>query len=101
MLPYITKRRITTNLKTMNNQKCQKIKLHGTLTTKELKKHLSRSVGGVETGDRQPSKKDMLARWGWLNYKLNTQNFLQKLLAGVAMAGETPSLTGEFVGKWG
>ena len=29
----------TTNLKSINNQKHQKIKLHGTLTTKELKKN--------------------------------------------------------------
>ena len=33
-LPHTIKRRITTNLKTINNQNCQKIKLHGTLTTK-------------------------------------------------------------------
>ena len=32
--PRTTKRRITTNLKTINNQKYQEIKLHGTLTTK-------------------------------------------------------------------
>ena len=32
-LPHITKR-ITTNLKTKNNQNCQKIKLHGSLTTR-------------------------------------------------------------------
>ena len=50
-LPHITKR-ITTNLKTKNNQNCQNIKLHGTLTTKEVKKHSSRPVGGVETGSR-------------------------------------------------
>ena len=37
-LPHTTKRRITTNLKTIKTQKCQKIKLHGTLITKELKK---------------------------------------------------------------
>ena len=38
LLPHTTKRKITTNLKSINNQKCQKIILHGTLTTKELKK---------------------------------------------------------------
>ena len=38
-LLHTTKSRITTNLKTVNNRKCQKIKLHGTLTTKELKKY--------------------------------------------------------------
>ena len=36
-LPCPTKWRITTNLKSINNQKHQKIKLHGTPTTKELK----------------------------------------------------------------
>ena len=46
ILPCSTKRKITTNLKTKSNQNCQKIKLHGTLTTKELKKHSSRPVGG-------------------------------------------------------
>ena len=49
-LPCRTKRRITTNLKTTNNQNCQNIKLHGTPTTKELKKHPSTPVGGAETG---------------------------------------------------
>ena len=46
----ITKRRITTHLKTKNNQNCQKIELHGSLATKELKKHSSGLVGGVEMG---------------------------------------------------
>ena len=55
LLPRTAKRRITINLKTINNQKCQKIKLHGTPTTKELKKHSPRPVGGSETGDRQLS----------------------------------------------
>ena len=41
LLPLTTKRRITTNLKSINNQKCQKIELHGTLTTPELKKQLN------------------------------------------------------------
>ena len=51
MLPYTTKRRTTTNLKTKNNQNCQKIKLYGSLTTKELKKkHSFRLVRGVEMG---------------------------------------------------
>ena len=49
MPPHTTKRRTTTNLKTKNNQNCQKIELYGSLTTKELKKkHSSRLVGGVE-----------------------------------------------------
>ena len=48
--PPTTKRRITTNLKTINNQNCQKFKLHGSPTTKELKKHSSRPVGVPEMG---------------------------------------------------
>ena len=48
-LPCTTKRRITTNLKSINNQKCQKIKLHGTPTTKELKKKSARTTRPVRT----------------------------------------------------
>ena len=43
-LPHTSKRRITTNLKSINNQKRQKIKLHGTPTTKELKKKSTRTT---------------------------------------------------------
>ena len=64
MLPCITKRRITTNLKTINNQKCQKIKLHGSLTTKELKKKYSlKLVGGAETGSQ--GREDSWKGGGW------------------------------------
>ena len=55
MPPRTTKRRTTTNLKTnkKSNQNCQKIKLYGSPTTKEIKKkHSSRWVGGAETGSR-------------------------------------------------
>ena len=47
MLHYLAqpKRRITTNLKTKNNQNCHKIELYGSLTTKELKKYSSRQEG--------------------------------------------------------
>ena len=49
----MTKRRTTTNLKTKNNQNCQKIKLYGGPTTEELKKkHSFIQVGGVETGSQ-------------------------------------------------
>ena len=49
--PHTTKRRTTTNLKTKINQNCEKIKLYGSVTTKELKKkHSSRPVGGAEAG---------------------------------------------------
>ena len=47
-LPCTTKRRITTNLKSINNQKCQKIKLHGTLKTKKLKKKSTRTTRPVK-----------------------------------------------------
>ena len=51
MPPCTTKRRTTTNLKMKNNQNCQKIKLYGNPTSKELKKkHSCRLEGGVETG---------------------------------------------------
>ena len=62
--PYTTKRG-TTNLKTKNNQNCQKIKLYGILTTKELKKkHSSRLVGVTEMGrDGQPGWRRLVARW--------------------------------------
>ena len=51
-LPNTTKRRITTNFKIKNNQNCPKIKLHGAPTTKELKKHSSRLVGGAKKGSQ-------------------------------------------------
>ena len=54
LLPHRTKRRTTTNLKAKNNPNCQKLKLYGSLTTKELKKkkHSSRPAGGAEMGSR-------------------------------------------------
>ena len=52
MPPHTTKR-TTTNLKTKNNQNCQKIKLYGSPTTKKLKKkHSSRGVRGAEMAAR-------------------------------------------------
>ena len=52
-LPYTTKRRTTTNLKTNNNQNCEKIELYRSQTTKELKKHSYRLVGGARWAARQ------------------------------------------------
>ena len=52
LLPRTTKRRITTNLKSINNHKSQKIKLHGPLTTKELKKKSARTTRLVRTGSK-------------------------------------------------
>ena len=48
-LPRTTKKRITTNLKSINNHKCQKIKLQGAPTTKELKKQPNRTTRLVRT----------------------------------------------------
>ena len=45
-------KKIRANLKAKTNQICRKIKLHGTLTTKEIKKHSSRPVGGAEMGSQ-------------------------------------------------
>ena len=46
-------KRTTTNLKTKSNLNCQKIKLYGSPTTKELrKKYPLRLVGGVEMGSQ-------------------------------------------------
>ena len=51
--PCTSKRRKTTNLKTKNNQNCQKIELCGTPTSKELKKKYSpRLVGEAETSSQ-------------------------------------------------
>ena len=53
MPPHTAKRRTTTNIKTKNNQNCQKIELSESPTTKEIKKkHSSRQVGGAEMGSR-------------------------------------------------
>ena len=65
----MTKRR-TTNLKTKNNQNCQKIELCGSSTTKELKKkHSSRLVGEVETGS-QGREDGQCNRPGWARGQL-------------------------------
>ena len=52
MLHCITKRKTTINLKSVNNQKHQKIKLHRTPTTKELKKKSTRTTRPVRRQDR-------------------------------------------------
>ena len=59
--PPTIKIRITTNLKTKNNQNGQETELYGSPTTTELKKKNScRLVGGV--GDRQPGRRGYIAR---------------------------------------
>ena len=57
-LPCTTKTRITTNLKTINNPKWQKIKLHGTPTTKELKKKLTRTRPVRQQTTQLPTQKN-------------------------------------------
>ena len=53
LLPCTTKRRIKINLKSVNNQKCQKIKLHGTLTTTKLKKTVKQNNQTSKVADRE------------------------------------------------
>ena len=93
LLAHKTKSRIATKLKSINNQKCQKIKLHGTPTTKELNKfsQTHRRDGDVQLGRQKgplARQRTVGARWGWLNVKLKTQASW-----GFATVGETPSLT--------
>ena len=106
-LPPTTKRRITTNLKSINNQKCQKIKLHGTMTTTELKKISTRKTRPLRwQTTRADSEKPQtlvaglalelggLHRRGWLKG-------IQKWLwaTNIAVVGEAPSLTQESIEK--
>ena len=101
-LPCTTRRRITTN-----NQKCQKIILHGTLTTKELKKTFIQTKEGQrqETGSQAEricgKIKDCIGKAGLAERETEDSKPLAVKTAGVVTVNETPSLTGEFVGKWG
>ena len=132
MPPCTTKRRRTTNLKTKNNQNCQKIELYGSPTTKELKKkHSTRPVGGVDINSQ--GGEDVLQGSRWRTGRARQQLVVPYLCADKpggttgeqdrpchpglkhreiasnlslktpvdveAAAGETPSLTGEFVGE--
>ena len=70
-LPHTTKRRITTNVKSINNQNFQKIKLHGTLTTKELKKKSTRTTRPLRRWTLRADSEKLLVHgglwgWGWL-----------------------------------
>ena len=75
MLPCITKKRTTTNLKTKNNQNCQNIELYGCPTTKELKKkHSFRLVVGAEIGSwgsEDACGKGVAGRWSHIHMKIN------------------------------
>ena len=59
-LPHTTKRRTTANLKTKNNQNCQIFKLHGSPTTKELKKTFIQT--GRRGGDGQRRRRGHTAK---------------------------------------
>ena len=117
LLPHTTKRRITTNPKTINNHKCQNIKLHGTTTTKELKKKSTRTrpVGrwmernrGRPRTQEELSEKPRRGSWpcgrGWLPQGsqdwLSRKLRLSSLWNTVAAVEETPSLTWEFRVGW-
>ena len=113
-LPLTTKRKITTNVKAKNNQNCQKIKLHGSPTTKELKKYSSRLVGGAETMAERTHKARWWTLWaiphshvnkprriageqdrpcnpGFQPRKLKTQNPWMQKSVGVVAPGEIPT----------
>ena len=66
LLSCTNKRRTTTNLKTKNNQNCQKIKVYGSPTTKELKKkHPFRPLGRAEMGSQVERTHCKAAARGW------------------------------------
>ena len=124
MLCFLTQPKESRNeLKNKKQAECQKIKLCGSPRTKELKKHSFRLAGGVQLGsqgredtwqggsqrirrshicmqinqEEQLGSKTVQARvlaWG---------NKASKPLAvkpvGVAVVGETPTLTGQFIGR--
>ena len=89
--------------KTINNQKCQKIKLHGILTTQELKKHSSRPVGGAETGspaERTCSKAaEGAGDVGLTEHKTKDSKPLAVEYCGYFNGGRNSSFTGQFVGN--
>ena len=73
-LPHTTKRRLTTNLKSINNQKHQKIKLYRTPTTKELRKTQPEQPDWytqvMQANSDKPQRGGGPGRWGWLKAKL-------------------------------
>ena len=83
--PCTTKRRATTNLKTKNNQNCQKIELYGSLTTRELKKkHSSRLVGGAEMGSRGEEDVWQDGSWWTGRFHIHVQISLEEQLGSEA-----------------
>ena len=105
------------NLKSINIQKCQKIKLHGTLTTKELKKQSTRPTRPVRWEDgenpwqgggpcghgwlKEPQARQWTVQAGLAEWETETQSRLWTM-AGVAGGGRnSQSHSRELVGKWG
>ena len=106
MLPRTTRRRMTTNLKSMNNQKLQKSKLHGILTTKELKKKSARTTRPVRrTAGADSEKRGKAAEGrGWLPSSVGCTGWTDLrgklrlradcgLRLGLPRVGDTSSLT--------
>ena len=78
LFPHTTKRR-TTNLKTKDNQNCQKIELHGSPITKELKKKNS-SFSSRRGGDRQAGQRGHMAKWRFGQSHIRMRISLKKQL---------------------
>ena len=95
-LPRTTKRRMTTNLKSIKNQKCQKIKQHGTPTTKELKKQSTRTTTPVKWW-MQRNRSEEADYVGRADQTGNWDSELTVDYGGVATVGETPGLTPGFI----
>ena len=121
MPPPTTKRRTTTYLKTKNDHNCQQMELCGCPTTKELKKkHSCRLIGGAERTCGKVAAGGLGGRgggwWSHICVKINreeqcrsqTDHATQGSSTGKEslktpgcknlVAGETPNLTGKFVG---
>ena len=110
-LPCTNKRRIITNLKSINKQKSQKIKLQGTLTTKKSKKKINQNNQSSKAADhtvwlrktgvtRQTLGVGLAAELSGMcgrDWLKGTQRWLWAM--EVAVVGEAPSLTQESIEK--
>ena len=120
LFPFTTKRRITTNLRTLNSQNFQEIKLHGTPTTNKLNKHSSSPVGGMEmaaklrghvavqqledwvgeawladweTRLKMPRCKKLWALWRWEKLPVSQESSLESGTRVEQVSSIVPSLT--------
>ena len=75
------------NLKTKNTQNRQKIELYGSPTTKEIKKHSSRPVGGVDTGSQVERTRGKVVAGGRSEVADCGAGWEKLQLAGEAAAG--------------